>query len=69
MRGRIALEKHFVRNVREGLAYFAKALGVRTPPRVDFLAPGKDSRNRFPESSTGFGLPGARDEHGNIGTI
>jgi hypothetical protein len=36
MRGRIALQKHFVRNVYQ-LDTFREALGLRTRPRVAFL--------------------------------
>src|SRR5438094_10313964 len=34
MRGRLALQKHFVRNARRRLLFFAKAFGVRTRFRV-----------------------------------
>ncbi len=34
MRGRLALQKHFVRNARRRLFSFAKAFGVRTRFRV-----------------------------------
>jgi hypothetical protein len=34
MRGRIALQKHFVRNSHTCVSGFARALGVRTRPRV-----------------------------------
>ncbi len=37
MRRRIALRKHFVQNLWQMRFRFAKALGVRTRPRVAFL--------------------------------
>jgi hypothetical protein len=37
MRGRIALLKHFVRNPRGYLHFFAQAFGVRARPCVAFL--------------------------------
>ena len=36
MRRRIALQKHFVRNLSDVSICFAEALGVRTRPRVAF---------------------------------
>ena len=39
MRGRIALQKHVVRNVREDLVLFREAFGVRTRLRVAFRLP------------------------------
>ena len=38
MRGRIALQRHFVRNTLESFCFFAQAFGVRTRPHVGFLA-------------------------------
>jgi hypothetical protein len=36
MRGRIAVQKHFVRNARQRPLSFREALGVRARPRVAF---------------------------------
>jgi hypothetical protein len=38
MREPIALQKHFVRNTLGSFYFFAQAFGVRTRPRVAFLA-------------------------------
>lgn len=70
MRGRIALQKLFVQNLRKALALFVKASEVRTCPlhrlRLMFA---KQSLDRFPETSTRRWRAGAGDEHGNHSAI
>jgi hypothetical protein len=38
MRERIAVQRYFVRKTLESFCFFAQAFGVRTRPRVAFLA-------------------------------